>query len=302
MKKKLAIICANTEQIPLVLKSKEMGIETHCFSWEKTAEHTVCKEIADYFYPISILEKEQILEKCKEIKIDGVTSIMNDYAAPTVAFIAQNMGLTGNGYEDSLIPSNKYKARQAYLKNGANSPRFAISKMGQIPDLTGFKYPLIVKPTDGRASIGVMKVDSVEELQPALLRAQKESFIGEVIIEEFIGGSEVSVETISWQGKHYVLAVTDKITTGAPYFVEIAHHIPSQHDPMILDKIKDETQKALDALNFQYGASHVELKVNEDKQVYIIEVNARMGGDYISDLVRNSTGQDFVRLQINVAL
>ena len=47
MKKKLAIISANEDQMPLVNKAKEMGIETHCFSWDKTEEHTFCKGIAD---------------------------------------------------------------------------------------------------------------------------------------------------------------------------------------------------------------------------------------------------------------
>ena len=67
--KKLAIIGASYLQLPLVQRAKEMGIRTICFAWEEGA---VCKDVADTFYPISIVEKEQILEICKQEQIDGV--------------------------------------------------------------------------------------------------------------------------------------------------------------------------------------------------------------------------------------
>ena len=223
-KRKLAIIGAGKSQIPLANKAKEMGIETHCFSWDKYENHCVCKHYADYFHPISIYEKEQILEVCKEIKIDGVTSMDVDIVVPTIAFVADNMGLTGNNYEDTLITGNKFKACQSLLRNGVNTPRFAVAQEGQVPDLTGFKYPLIAKPSDGCASAGVMKADNEKELKEAILHAQHSSLIKQAIVEEFVSGQEISVDAISWDGKHYFLAIMDKVTTGPPHFVEIARH------------------------------------------------------------------------------
>jgi len=302
MKKKLAIIGAKDEQEPLVLKAKEMGIETHCFAWDKKEEDTYCKGIADFFHPISILDKEKILEKCKEIKIDGVTTILNDYAVPAVAYVAENMGLPGNRYEDMLIATCKYKARQAMLKNGVKSPRFMFVQDGQIPDLKDFKYPLIVKPTDRASSIGVMKIDDPEELQTAILRARKQSIGGNVIVEEYVSGIEVSVDSISYNGIHHIFAVRGKETTGAPYFVEIAHHVPSDLDIESSLKMKTETQKALDALKIKFGACDTELKINEKGEVYLIEVNPRMGGDRTFDLISYSIGHDYVKLHINSAL
>ena len=63
---KLAIIGAGYLQLPLVHKAKSLGIETHCFAWEEGA---VCCQVADYFYPISITEKEQILSICQTPKL-----------------------------------------------------------------------------------------------------------------------------------------------------------------------------------------------------------------------------------------
>lgn len=296
--KKIGIIGASYLQLPLVKKAKEMGIETHCFAWEEGA---VCKDIADYFYPVSILEKEQILEICKEIQIDGITTIASDAAVPTVCYVAQSMGLITNEYETSQVATNKYLMRRCFSDNGVNSPKFSIVDE-KFSDET-FRYPLIVKPTDRSGSRGVMKVEEKSDLIGAIQRAQQESFTKQAIVEEYVSGSEVSVESISWEGNHFILAITDKITTGEPYFVELEHHQPSQLSQDIQEKIETETRKALTALRINYGASHAEFKITESGEVFVIEVGARMGGDFIgSDLVKLSTGYDFLEGVINVAL
>jgi len=296
--KKLAIIGASYLQIPLVSKAKEMGIETHCFAWEDGA---VCKEIADFFYPISIIEKEQILEICQQVHIDGITTIASDAAVPTVCFVAGKMGLTGNGYEDALVATDKYLMRQRFSEFTVSSPRFVIADENY--SVKDFRFPVIVKPTDRSGSRGVKKIDNPYDLKDAVTRAQKESFTHQAIIEEYISGKEVSVETISWQGKHTILAITDKVTTEEPYFVELEHHQPSNFPVAIQDKIKSETLKALAALNIQYGASHAEFKITSGGDVFAIEVGARMGGDFIgSHLVALSTGYDFVKGVIDISM
>ena len=93
--KKIAVIGASYLQLPLVNKAKEMDLEVHCFAWEEGA---VCKNVADFFYPISIIEKERILEICQRVGVDGICTIASDVAAPTVAYVAQKMGLTSNTY------------------------------------------------------------------------------------------------------------------------------------------------------------------------------------------------------------
>lgn len=297
MIKKLAIIGAGYLQLPLVKKAKEMNIETHCFAWKEGA---VCEGITDFFYPFSILEKEKILKYCKEIGIDGITSIASDAAVPTVCFVAENMNLISNSYESSLIATDKYLMRQKFLENNVSSPQFMVGE--DIDKLKDFKFPVIVKPTDRSGSRGVTKVESRGDVQKAMERAKIESFNNKVIIEEFVSGKEVSVETISWKGKHYFLAITDKVTTEEPYFVELEHHQPSQLSEEIQHKIKEEAIKALNALNLKYGAAHTEIKVTNEGTVYLIEVGARMGGDFIgSDLVKLSTGYDFLKGVIDIA-
>lgn len=101
MKKKIAIIGANYLQLPLVLKAKEMGLETICFAWMDGA---VARTVADKFYPISVAEKEKILEVCRTERIDAVATIASDVAVPVVAHLASNLNLIGNTPSPPMFP------------------------------------------------------------------------------------------------------------------------------------------------------------------------------------------------------
>jgi len=298
--KKLAIIGASYLQMPLVVKAKEMGIETHCFAWPEGA---VCKDVANYFYPLSVLDKEAILQQCIAIDIDGITTIATDIAVPTISYVAQVMSLTGNSNESAVNATNKWHMRDAFLKSGCPVPGYKVVTLNDSISLQGLELPVIVKPVDRSGSRGVTKVEDEDKIQIAINEAIEQSITKTAIVEEYIEGNEVSVESISWQGKHYILAITDKVTTGAPHFVELAHHQPSILPNDVKYRIKDETIKALTALNVQYGAGHTEMKITDTGKIYIIETGARMGGDFIgSHMVQLSTGYDFVKGVIEVAL
>ncbi|MBR3408292.1 MAG: ATP-grasp domain-containing protein [Paludibacteraceae bacterium] len=301
--KTLAIIGASYLQRPLVEKAKTLGLRTICFSWEDGA---VCKDLCDVFYPISITEKEQILDVCRREQIDGVCTIASDVAAPTVAYIAEQMGLRGNTYEAAVRANNKYLMRQAFMKAGVPCPRFVC--VAKDDDMKRdwrkeFRLPLIVKPSDRSGSLGVKKVIDWWDLEPAVARARQVSFRGEAMVEEFVEGREISVEFISFMATHYPLQITDKVTTAPPHFVELAHHQPSTLTPEQYDEIYGITARALDALGIWNGASHAEYKITKDGRIAVMEIGGRMGGDFIgSDLVWLSTGYDFLRGVIEVAL
>ena len=295
----LVIIGASYLQKPLVLKAKVMGLYTICFAW---SEGAVCKPFVDEFYPISIVEKEQILDICCKKKIDGICTIASDVAAPTVAYIAEKLGLVGNSYEAAVTANNKFLMRNAFFKAGVQCPKYQIVTSSDNINLS-CSFPIIVKPTDRSGSLGVAKVERFEDLQIAIETALNNSFIHEAIVEEFIDGKEISVESISYQGMYYPLQITDKVTTGAPHFVELEHHQPANLSRQQYSEIYGLTKKALDALGVTNGASHAEYKITKEGKVYVMEVGARMGGDFIgSDLVKLSTGYDFLNGVINVAL
>lgn len=304
--KKLAIIGASYLQEPLVRKAKEMGLYTICFAW---ADGATCAEICDKFYDISIVEKEQILKVCQDEKIDGICTIASDVAAPTVAFVANAMGLVGNDYEAAVRANNKYLMRNAFMNAGVPCPKYmmvtpeTIHSPEVVDGMRDFQFPMITKPSDRSGSLGVTKINMPSEHYPAMELAMSKSFKHEAMVEEFIEGREISVEFISYMGTHFPLQITDKVTTEAPHFVELEHHQPSTLSDEMFAKIYDITKTALNALGLTNGASHAEYKITNEGRIAIMEIGGRMGGDFIgSDLVRLSTGYDFVKGVIEVAL
>ena len=298
--KKLAIIGASYLQLPLIKKAKKMGLETHVFAW---AANDPGEDEADFFYPISIVEKDMILEKCREIGIDGIATIASDLAVITVNYVAEKMGLVGNSMQCTEVSTNKYLMRQCFLKNGDPSPKSIPVKSANELEGEALCYPVIVKPIDRSGSRGITKLESADGLGKAVQVAIEQGFEKTALIEEYASGQEYSVEYISWEGKHHFLALTHKYTTGAPGFVETGHLEPAPVNEETLAKVKKTVSHALDSLGIRYGASHSELKIDRDGTIRLIEIGGRMGGDFIgSTLVEMSTGVDFLRAVIEVSL
>lgn len=295
----LAVIGASYLQLPLIEKAKELGYTTHVFAW---AAGDVGEAAADHFYPISIREKEAILRQCRQIGICGVCSIASDLAVVTVNHVAHHLGLAGNSLEATARSTNKHLMRKAFEHGGDPSPKSILVDAGTGLSGLALRYPVIVKPTDRSGSRGIFKLETPDGLAGAVAASLAESLEHKALIEEYVEGQEYSVEYISYQGAHHFLAMTLKYTTGAPHFIETGHLQPAPVSDETLARVKKIVTHALDTLGIWNSASHTELKIAPDGRIRLIEIGGRMGGDCIgSDLVRYSTGMDFVRMVIDVA-
>lgn len=298
-KPRVVVIGANEFQNRLILKARECGYETHVFAW---AAGDVGESTADFFYPVSIVEKEQILERCRALAPVGVCSIGSDLAAITVNYVAGALGLVCNSQECTRRSTNKHAMRLAFERAHLPSPKSVLC--GPDTDLAALRlaYPVIVKPTDRSGSRAITRLEGPDGLAAAVSAALAESFEKRALIEEFAPGSEYSVEYVSWRGEHHFLAVTKKYTTGAPHFIETGHLQPAGLPDALQARVRAVVERALDALGVENGASHSELKIDRAGQIRLIEIGARMGGDCIgSDLVQLSTGYDFVRMVLDIA-
>ena len=299
MKEKIAVIGANAPLIPFYRQAKKLGYQIIGIAWEQGA---VCKPFCDKFYPISFAEKDKVLDVCRKEHIDGITSFSLESALPTVVYVAQSMGLVSNSEECLRLTQSKYAQRQALEEAGIPVPKYyLIGSANQLQDID-CRFPVIVKPVDSGGSQGICKVEKADDLLASYQYAVDYSRSGKVIVEEFVDGREFSVEYISCQGRHYFLQITDKVTSGAPRFVELQHHQPAQIPSSVWERIKTMVENALTALKIENSASHTEIKLNTDNELFIIETGARMGGDFItSDLVRLSTGYDMVKGTLELA-
>lgn len=298
---KIAILGANENVNKLICKAKSLGYETHVFAWQCGDPGETS---ADFFYPISIVEKEAILAQCRAIGIHAITSVASDVAVPTVNFVAREMGLVGNSPRTDVVARNKYLMREAIRDAGLYTPWFyRADKTFTMQDAADFVYPLIVKPTDRWGSKGITRVDSPDALEAAVAYAQQESLEGAAIIEGFMEGEEYSCECICYHGTFHALQITKKQTTGCPHYVETGHEQPAGLSAETASRVVETIRRAAAALDIQNSAAHAEFRILADGTIGIVEVGARMGGDCIgTDLVMLSTGYDYLRMVLQVAL
>lgn len=300
--KTLAVIGASYLQLPLVQKARDLEVRTLCFAWEEGA---VCRAAADQFFPVSILEKEEILAICRREKIDGIVTIASDAAVPTVNFVAEKLQLPGNSVLSGKLSTDKFAMRQALRNAGVNCPDFHAFRTLQegLSAAEKLSLPVILKPCDRSGSMGVARLTSAGEIPGAAEKALAASFTHTGIMEQWVDfNQEISVEGISSHGQYHPLAVTAKVTSGPPHYVELGHHQPASLPPELEKEVFRQVRLGIDALNITTGASHAELMITRDGTVFVTEIGARMGGDFIgSDLVELSTGYDFLRGVIECA-
>lgn len=301
MKQKIAIIGTNEQQNPLILRAKEMGFETHVFAWQTGGE--IGEKTADFFYPISANNKEEILAKCKEIGVCAIASIGSDMAAISASYVADNLHLTSNTYSSTICATNKILSREIFEKCGIRQPRFVDISDAIPSSIKDLQYPLVVKPSDRSGGRGLKKVESSKQLYSAINNAREISFERKAIVEEYIDGQLYSCECISFNGNHTILGYTKRsVINIAGRLCENGHQQPSNVPTSIKGKMESICPKVLNALGLRYGASSIEFIVDNDHEVYIIEVTPSMYGDYIgTDLIPATTGYDYTGMVIDVA-
>jgi biotin carboxylase len=255
---------------------------------------------------IIIHDLKNINELCNIIlnrvgKPDGILTF-NDSALVQTAKLAEMLDLNFLKSDIAEIATNKLMQKKVFTFENLPTPKWVeINSPDQaIKPLEDWNC-MVVKPIDRSASAGVGKIENVGDIDSAYENAINESVIGRVLIEEYINGPELSVETIFINGEHKVVSITDKITTEGNTFVELGHSTPSGHSKEILEKVKELAIKACTALNINYGACHTEIKLTE-KEPMIIEVNPRLAGDCIVDLIDLSLGINLYRFYGKLAV
>lgn len=291
--------------MPVIKKAREMGV--FVIAADDDQEAVGLKYADKCIVGKHLFNLEAMLAVARSEEIDGVIHPCSEVAMNTMGYINEKMGLPGIDLQTSLRATNKEKMRRAFERGGAPNPKsfgavsFESAKMAA-KQIDG---DIIVKPSRNSGSRGVTKLSkgySETELREAVDRAINESRDRSAMIEQFVDGPEFSVEIIVWNKEVHVLQVTDKKTTGAPYFVELGHNQPSLFPEYIVEVVKSAAIMGVKALEVNNCACHAEIKV-QDGQAYIMEIGARLGGDFIStELTHLSTGIDMVAAAINVAL
>lgn len=303
--KRILILAAGILQIPVIKKAREMGYYVIAADGDANA---VGLKYADKAIVANITDEEVMLDVARKEQVNGVIHPCSEVAMSVMGYINDEMGLSGISKEMAQRATNKHLMRKSFEVFGAPSPKsYCTTKVEEAWHIFSeeFDTNAILKPSRNSGSRGIAKIErgiSTEKFAELYERSFQESRDKQVLIEQFIEGPEFSVEIITWQEEVNVLTVTDKKTTEAPYFVELGHNQPSIFSQEIVEKVKAAAIAGVKALKLRNCACHAEVKV-ENGEAYIMEIGARLGGDFIStELTHLSTGIDMVAAAINAAL
>lgn len=303
--KRLLVLAAGILQVPVIKKAKEMGLYVIAADGDANA---VGLQYADKAVVVNITSEEDMLRVAREEKIDGVIHPCSEVSMNVMGRLNEELGLSGITREQAIRATNKQQMREAFDKGNAPSPKsFCFEDAAEAWNSFCKELPDdgILKPSRNSGSRGIAKIKkgiSQAEFAELFNRSKAESRDKSVMLEQFVEGPEFSVEIIAWNGRVNVLTVTDKKTTEAPYFVELGHNQPSVYPTETVDAIKTAAVAGVMALGVMDCACHAEVKV-QDGKAYLMEVGARLGGDFIStELTHLSTGVDMVAAAINCAL
>lgn len=305
--KKIMILGASILQLPAIKKAKSMGLQVIAVDMNPKAvgfrEDGIIKEV------ISTIDTPAIIEAAKRNRVDGVMTIASDMPMRSVAAVADELGLVGISKETAIKATDKGEMRMALRKSGVPIPAFYRVRSKEeyrsaVNKIKEAGYKCIVKPADNSGSRGIDLLSDFEQetIDNAYEYSKQSSRSGDLMVEEYMEGDEVSVESLSIDGICHVIQITDKLTTGAPYFVEMGHSQPSGLSEDTKEKIRQITIAANKAIGIENGPAHTEIKITKDGPK-IIELGARLGGDNITThLTPLSTGVDMVECCINIAM
>ncbi len=298
--KKLLIIGASILQLPAIKRAKELGYYVAVIDYDPNA---IGIEFADEYFNVSTIDIEGVTKTAEEFRPDGIMTLATDMPMRSIAAACEKLGLSGISFETAVKSTDKGEMIKAFEKMGVEHPWYhIISSVDELnAKIEKITYPCISKPTDNSGSRGVMLIHNENELREAVEYSSSNGRSGSVIVEEYMQGPEVSVEIITVDGEPNVLQVTDKLTTGAPHFVEMGHSQPSRLGEENLEKIRDLAKRAVKAVGIKNGPAHVEIILTKEGPK-MVELGARMGGDCITThLVPLSTGIDMIEAMIKIS-
>lgn len=284
--------------------ARKLGLETVCVD---PASNATCRELAHHFYVADLADMGALESIASRHGVDGVMTLAADYPLDASSALCAKLGLSGPSPSAVAVARDKARLRQQTCGALPITPRWHAfdSLEAALACVLFGKVDCVVKPADSSGGRGVYQLDRDAD-QNTRLAALQTAFAaskrGRVMVEEFIPGPEYSIESLTFEGKTRTIAVTEKTTSGPPYFVEIKHVVPATLSADEYSTIVDFAKRVIDLAELDWCATHIEIKLSPSGPV-LVEMAARLGGGFINtDLVPLALGVDMVKAVIDVSL
>lgn len=290
MKKTALVIGGTHDHIHLLRLLSDVGFRTVLVDYHK---NPVAARVADLHVRASTLDREMVLEIARREKARLVLAFCIDQALTTSAYVSERLGLPCHlSYDQALAATNKVGMKERFVRGGVATARHAVFR--EMPCvLSGeFRYPLVVKPADSNSSKGIRKVFSERELAVAVETALQESRSGEILIEEFVEGTEFSLDALVSDGRVYGIMLTELVkVSGRDNFLIVQSRPLSDECGDRMVSACRAAQAIADLFEIKNSPLLVQL-IHDGSSVRVVEFGARIGGGSKHHQIRASTGVD----------
>lgn len=291
------IIAGSTLQYNFVQEVKEAGFIVHVFDYNPECR---CAKIADYFHCISIDKKEEILKIAKKYNPVAVQTVACEVGNISACWVGEKLGLKNNSYETALNTTDKSRMKDIFAKHDIANAKYLRFNISEEINTDNISLPVVIKPADRSAGRGVTLVKNNSQLKPAIDLAYSESISKNILFEEVLTGEQYSIETISCNGEHQIVAFTEEYLDGSENFIENQQMIPARLNPADSKELERFIYKVLDVFEIKFGCCHIEVK-KTSQGFKIIEIASRMGG-WRDVLVKYALGVNFNKLLLDASL
>lgn len=287
-------------------KHSILSIKEECYKLHLLDKNpdSFCKRYADYFEAIDYSDKEKVLDYAKKNNIKCIIPL-NDFGVHAAFYVSQKLNLGSSSYLTAKCSTDKGLMREVWKIDGLPQPKFKVFYSDQNINIKNIDLPVVVKPTDSSGGRGITIAKDIEELKFSIELAKKFTVNNNrVIIEEFIEGTEVTVEGLVHDGNVKILTLSDKIKPTSKYRVATSLNYPAYFNNDIVNEISNITIKATQSLGISSGAIHAELIVSPDeKEIKIVELGARGGGGHVfGKIIETVTGINAPKEYVNILL
>ncbi len=291
-------------QVPVIKTARDMGLKVVVTDYDPDAEGM---RLADFPLVVSTRNINLTVNAAKqfhqECPLDGVMTVGTD-ASQTVAAVANALGLPGIPFEVAERATDKIKMRRCLREKGVAVPDFRpiwTLEEAQIA-VQEMTLPLVIKPCDNMGARGVKKIQHPDELPSAFQEAKEASISGNLIIEHYMEGPELSLDALVCEGQIEITGVADRLIERSPYFVEVGHTLPSALPQDQQDQVVGTFKSAIKAIGINHGAAKGDIKMTSAGPK-IVEIAARLSGGWMSaHTFPLSTGINLYKAAIEIAL
>ncbi|UVS99867.1 ATP-grasp domain-containing protein [Burkholderia glumae] len=234
-----------------------------------------------------VSDVEQLVSLAVRLALDNLVSF-SELGLRTAAAVRERTGFAGHGEQVELNTVDKYRMRTTLAEHGLSSVATRRCGAAQLRDaLASMALPAIVKPADLTGSICVQLIEHIDEVDGYLERVARNAYTkhSDFVVESYVTGDEYSVEGLLLEGEVHLYGITEKFTTGVPYFVETGHAFHAKHP--LLEAVDAQLPPIFRALGMRTCPFHIEFKM-VDGRIEIIEIHSRFGGGFITKLIELS--------------